>query len=440
MSRAKTNNRQNAELLAIEGGKPVRKQPLPWELPGAHWMGEEEARLTDRVLQAGSPFRFYGLKPQHMTDKLEELFRKRINRRYALGVNSGTAALSISLGALGIGPGDEVLLPGYFWVSCVSAIVRLGAIPKLVDIDDTFCMSPEDLRQKITPHSRAVLFVHMSGCTGHIDQVTAICREKGLKLVEDVAQANGATFKGKPLGSFGDLAIFSFQLNKNMSSGEGGLIVCDDEHLYKRCFAIHDLGYARNAAGRLDPTDERYQLWGMGCRMSEVTAAVALAQARKLDRIVRAMRTSKWAIRRELKKIPGLQFRRILDPAGDSGPFLITIYPSADIARRFTDALRAEGIRGVPGSTACLYMEEWGLHWHFNVPSLTHRRSLSSDGWPWTHPANAFAAEYRYDRGTLPMCDDMARRGALLTIASCLTAKDRQEIVQAFRKVAAKML
>ena len=425
------------EKLAIDGGTPVRTKPLPWELPGAHWMGKEEERLVARVARAQSPFRFYGLDPQHMADKLEAEFRKRFGRRHALGVSSATAGLHIALAALGLGPGDEVLLPGYFWVSCVSAIVRLGAIPRLVDVDDTLCMDPEDLKRKITPHSKAVLLVHMSGAPGHVDKVAAIARKHKLPLVEDCAQSIGGSLHGRQTGTFGNIAVFSFQLNKNISSGEGGMIVCDDEHLFKRCFSLHDLGYARNAAGRLDLADARYRLWGVGARMGELPAAMALAQFSKLDRITGAMRRAKWAIRKKLSDIRGLEFRNILDPKGDTGPFLITLYPTPEIAEKFTNALRAEGIRGPEGSFACLRMTEWGLHWYFNNSSLVDKASIGASGWPWTDPANRFAKAYRYDRGTLPACDDLAGRGALLTIASCLTPKDIDDIVRAFRKVAA---
>ena len=426
----------NRRQTSTHTESPVRSQPLPWELPGAHWMGEEELALVGQVIRARSPFRYYGLDLQHMADRLENMFAQRHGRKYALGVNSGTAGLQIALAALGVGPGDEVLLPGYLWVSCISAIVRLGAIPRLVDIDDTFCMSPEDLSRKIGPHSKVVMLIHMSGAPGRVEEIVRLCRQHKLALLEDCAQANGASFRGRPVGTFGDIAVFSFQLNKNMSSGEGGMIICDREDLYKRCFAIHDLGYARNEAGRLDFRNERYQMWGVGSRMSELTAAMALAQLKKRDRIVRAMRTAKWAIRRQLEKIPQLGFRTILDPEGDSGPFLITIYPDRATCQAFTDALRAQGIRGPEGSYACLTMEEWGLHWYFNNLSLVNRRGFTPNGWPWTDPANAFAQSYTYGRGTLPTCDDLASRSALLTIASCLTRQDIRDIVTAFRKVA----
>lgn len=431
---------ERANRLAIDGGAPVRREPLPWELPGVHWIGEEERELVDRVVRARSPFRFYGPDPQHMVETLEREWCEAFGHRNALGVSSGTAALTIALSALGVGPGDEVFVPGYLWVSCLSAVVRTGAIPRLVDIDETFCIDTEDLKRKIGPHSRAVLCVHMSGAPGRIAEIAEICRAHGLGLVEDCAQAAGASVGGRAVGRFGDIGIFSFQLNKNMTSGDGGMLVAEDDALFRRIVALHDLGYPRNEKGRLDSSDENCQLWGMGARMSELAGAMALAQMRKLPRITGAMRASKWRIRAQLADLPGLDFRHIPDPAGDTGPFLLMLLPDAALARRFVEALRAEGIAGPPGSLACITMQEWGMHWYFNVPSLVQRRSNSRDGFPWTHPANAFAKDYDYGMGALPRCDEFQARGALLAIGSTLTEADESDIVTAFRKVANGLL
>ena len=428
-------SRHLANRLAIEGGTPVRDTPLPWELPGAHYIDDEEKRLVDQVIDARSPFRFYGLDSKGMVDQLEAEWCSTFGHKYALGVNSGTSALHIALAAFGVGPGDEVMVPGYMWVSCISAIVRTGAIPRLVDIDATFCMDPVDLERKIGPHSRAVLTVNMSGAMGHNDQIAKVCRKHGLRLLEDSAQAIGASLNGRPSGSFGDIGIYSFQLNKNMTSGEGGLLVTEDEDLFKRCSALHDLGYSRNDQGRLDPSDERYQFWGTGSRMSELSGAMALGQMRKVRTITGHMREAKWKIREAIKEIPGITLREISDPAGDTGPFLLTVYPSAETCQRFTSALKAEGVRGPEGSTTCVTMSEWGMHWYFNIPSLVKKRSNSKDGFPWTHPSNAFAGSYGYGKGTLPVCDAMSDRAALLSIASVLTDQDVADIIAAFQKV-----
>ena len=420
--------------------KPIRTAPLPWEFPGVHWIDKNESDLVNQVIQSHSPFRYYGPDLQHMTEKLERAFCQKNGVPYALAVNSGTSSLHIVLGAFNVGPGDEVLIPGYLWVSCISAIVRLGAIPILVDIDKTFCMDPISLEKKITPRSKAILCVHMSGAMGHIDKIATIAKAHNLYLLEDCAQAAGCTFNGKAVGSFGDAAIFSFQLNKNMTSGEGGMILCHDKVLYNRCFAIHDLGYPRNENGRLVTTDDNCQLWGVGARMSELTAAFALAQLNKLDKITSAMRHAKWTIRHALEKIPGLEFREIPDQKGDSGPFLITIYKTSAQCDAFTKRLQTLGIKGPEGSLACVTMKEWGLHWYFNNISLVQKRSICSEGFPWSHSKNAFAKNIQYHHGSLPKCDELHDRAALLTIASNLTPNDCDDIIAAFQLAAKEIL
>lgn len=435
-----TSHATESQALAINGGPPVRTEPLPWEFPGASFIGEEELELVSQVVKAHSPFRFYGPRAQHMVDQLEQEWCESYGHRHALGVSSGSAALSIAMSALNLGPGDEVLVPGYLWVSCVSAIIRAGAIPRLVDIDDTFCMSPTDLQSKISPHSRAVLCVHMSGAPGHVQEIAALCKSHGLALIEDCAQAAGASVDGRSVGRFGDIGIFSFQLNKNMTAGEGGMIVCEDDALFQRIVALHDLGYARTESGRLDTSNEQVQLWGVGARMAELPGAMALAQSRKLPTITAAMRNAKWTIRQALADTPGLTFRHVPDPAGDTGPFLLMLLANESLAMHFVEALHAEGIKGPVGSLACVTLQNWGLHWYSNIPSLVGKRSNSRDGFPWTHPSNAFALGYNYGKGNLTTCDDYQARGALLTIASTLSNQDVNDIIAAIKKVARVIL
>ena len=412
---------------------------LPYEWPGSYFIGEEEIEAVNRVLLARSPFRYYGHDLQHYADALEEAYRQRTNRQYALGVNSGTAALSIALSAMDVGPGDEVLLPGYLWVSCLAAVVRAGAIPRLVDIDDTFCMDPHDLERKITSHSKVVLLVHMSGATGDLARVIEVARAHNLLVLEDVAQANGARFRGRPLGSFGDMAIFSFQLNKNMTAGEGGMVVCDDRALYDRAVAYHDLGYARNPEGRLVTDDPDLQLWGQGGRMNELTAAVLCAQERKLDRIVARMRELNHRLYAGLKGIGGLRPRRVIDPQGDSGAFALLIWPDTATCQRMVTATHEAGVRPGPQGINNVPMSSWGLHLYYNNASLVNKRGVNSAGRPWTDPANVFAADYRYDQGVLPQADDLFSRTSLLEVPPVMTTELCDRVIQIFRDKAAEL-
>ncbi len=413
-----------------------KQELIPYEWPGSYYFGEEELAAVSEVLQARSPYRFYGHDLQNYADRLESAYCERLGRRHALAVNSGTAALSIALGALGVGPGDEVLLPGYMWVSCVASVVRAGAIPHLVDVDDTFCMATEDLERKIGPHTRAVILVHMSGAPGAINQVAEACRRRGVYLIEDCAQANGAKFQGKPVGSFGDLAVFSFQLNKNITAGEGGMVVCDDERLYRRAWACHDMGYPRTRDGRLDHSDPDCQLWGQGSRYAELLAAVVSAQLPKLDAITAEMRRKKYNLRQKLSGIPDLAFRRIIDPAGDAGSFLIMIWKDREVCLRVVERTRENGIRPGEWGVNNIPMTEWGLHIYYNNASLVNKRPVNEAGRPWSDPLNGFAEGYQYRKGACPVLDDLIDRSSLLAIPPVLGGEAINRIAEAFRKAA----
>jgi 8-amino-3,8-dideoxy-alpha-D-manno-octulosonate transaminase len=409
---------------------------IPYEWPGSFFIADEEVEEVMKVLKARSPFRFYGPDLQRCVERLEAAYCQRLKRKYAIAVNSGTAALSLALAALGVGPGDEVLVPGYMWISCISAIVRSGAIPRLVDVDDTFCMDPADLKKKIGPHSKGVLMVHMSGAMGAVDQIREICGDRNLFLLEDCAQANGATYKGRPAGTFGEMAIFSFQLNKNITAGEGGLVVCDDESLYRRSWAVHDLGYPRNADGRLEFSDPKYQMWGQGSRYAELLAAVMLAQLRKLDAITAAMRRRKYALRKRMSAIPGLSFRRIIDPDGDTGAFMLMIWKDQPTCLRVVEQTRNAGIRCGPWGLNNIAMTDWGLHIYFNNASLVRKSPLNAAGRPWSDPLNEFARAYEYGKGTLPVLDSLVDRSSLLAIPPVLTDDAIERIAQAFESAA----
>ncbi len=411
---------------------------LPYEWPGSYFIGEEEIEAVTKVLLARSPFRFYGHDLQHYADQVEEFFRQRLGRKHALAVNSGTSALSIAMASVDVGPGDEVLMPGYLWVACISSVVRAGAIPRLVDIDSTFAMDPDDLEHKINSRTKAVLLVHMSGACGEVERIAQICRDHKVLLIEDVAQANGASFHGRPLGSFGDLAIFSFQYNKNITSGEGGMVVSDDDDLASRVWAFHDLGYARNAAGRLD-VHGPVQGWGQGSRMSELSAAMLLAQARKLDLITGTMRRLNQRLYAGLSQIPGAQRRRVIDPAGDSGPFVILTWPSAAICQQMVELTRAAGVRPGAAGMGNIRMTEWGLHIYYHNASLVEKHGVTSAGRPWSDPLNAFARDISYARGTLPRMDDLIERSSLIPVPPNLTPEMCDRIIVIFRECAAKI-
>ncbi len=423
-----------AGQAAINGGAPSRKRPLPLEFPGVHKMDDQEVEAAARVLRARSPFRYYGIDLQYEVDAFEREFAEFIGVRHALAVSSGTGALHCALAALGVGPGQEVIVPAYAWVSCIASVVNLGAIPVIADIDDSFCLDPVDVERKITPHTRAILFVHMSGAPGDALALRSLAERRSLFLLEDCAQCAGGTIQGRKVGTFGHVAIFSFQMNKNMTAGEGGCLVTDNTGLYRRAFASHDLGYARDASGRLDFSEDGISLWGRGYRMDELRGAVLRVQLRKLPSIIRGMRRSKWKLREVISQFPGVGLRRILDPEGDTGGFLITTYKTRELATGVNRALRAEGIVTFAQGISNILLSEFGLHLYYKNLSLVRRASVDAGGFPWNLPANQGLGG-SYEIGACPVADSLFERSILVPVPSCLTKKDDAEIAQAFRKV-----
>lgn len=427
------------EKLAIEGGKPVRTAPLPLEFPGVHHMDEEEVEAALRVLKSRSPFRYYGVDLQGEVEAFESEFASFLGVKHAIAVNSGTGALHTALSALGVGPGQEVIVPAYMWVSVVAAVVNLGAIPVLADIDETFCLDPAAVQKSITPRTTGMIVVHMSGAPANIPELLKVARESGLFLLEDCAQCAGGSVDGKKVGTFGDMGIFSFQMNKNMTSGEGGAVVTNDARLYDRAFACHDTGYARDANGRALFDNLDLCLWGRGYRLDEMRASILRVQLRKLPRIIGAMRGSKYRIRRQLEKLPQVRFRKIVDPQGDTSCFMISIFPTSEVAGQVNRALRAEGIVTSSQGVNNVVMTDWGLHIYFNIPSLVNKTSVDKKGSPWKLAENqGSTASYR--KGTCPVADSLFERSILLAIPSCLTEQDEEDIVHAFRKVLSRQV
>jgi 8-amino-3,8-dideoxy-alpha-D-manno-octulosonate transaminase len=397
-------------------------------------MDDEEVEAALHVLRDRSPFRYYGVKLRGEVEKFEKEFAEHLGVSYAVAVSSGTGALHTALSALGVGPGQEVIVPAYMWVAVVASVVNLGAILILADIDETFGINPDDLRQRITPRTRGIIAVHMSGAPMNIKAVAQIARERGLFLLEDCAQANGASIDGQKVGTFGDMAIFSFQMNKNMTAGEGGCVVTRDLRLYRRAVAVHDLGYARDEQGRLIFDDPDLCVWGRGYRLDELRGAVLRVQLKKMPKIVEHMRSSKYRIRKALEKLPGVQLRRIVDPAGDTGAFLITTYESPAIAKEVNEALRSEGITTYPQGMSNIRMTDWGLHLYYNIISLVQKRSIDKLGFPWNLAENA-SSEKRYGKGTCPAADSLFERSIIMSIPSNLSSADEDDIVRAFTKV-----
>ena len=406
------------------------KVDWPFEYPGINWLGREEEQAALDVIRKGSLFRYYGPKrPTHVA-QLEEWAKGFYGVRHALAVNSGTGALCTAMSALRIGPGDEVIVPAFLWVATVNAIVLCNAIPVFCEIDDSFNMDAGDLRKKITKHTKLITAIHMAGAPCAMDAIMQVANEHAVPVLEDCAQCNGGSFGNRKVGSFGKVATFSLQINKNVTAGEGGLVVTNDDALYDRLIAAHDLGVPWKNAAPDERSDVR--LWGQGRRMSELAGAVANVQIRKLPEVIAHMRSSKERIKSILGTPPGVSFRRLNDPAGDTGPFLILRSDNAAHARRIADNLAARGIKN------SFLLSEYGLHIYHNIRALVHKTPLSAAGNPWSLPQNAESV-YRYERGACPQSDALFEHSVIITIPSRLTdAQERQMAEAIIRSISAR--
>jgi dTDP-4-amino-4,6-dideoxygalactose transaminase len=307
--------------------------------PGSQWIGEEEKREVLDVLSSGYLFRYGSLDDprfKHKVFSFEQELAARCGVRYALATSSGTAALICALKAVGLEPGDEVIVPAYKFIASFSAVISAGGVPVLAEIDDSLDIDPDDIARRLTPRTKAVMPVHMLGNPCAMDEITAACRKRGLRLVEDACQANGASYRGRPVGSIGEIGAFSLNIFKTVTSGDGGAVATDDEDLYRLAFGYHDQGHAPLRAGV--EVGER-SILGMNFRMNELTGAVALAQLRKIDRVLTVLREKKKLFKDLISDIPGVRFRRLNDPAGDCATLLTVIFDSAEQAGRVSRAL-----------------------------------------------------------------------------------------------------
>lgn len=332
------------EALAIDGGAPVRKLPLPHDFPGAAVLGEEEKQAVLDVLNRQSPFRYYGPDPAYAVRGFEEAFSERIGTAHTLALSTGTAALIVGLEALEVGAGDEVLVPGNTFIATAGAVLRVGATPVYVDVDDTFNIDPEDLQRKRTARSRAVIPVHFEGSACDMAAVNAVAREHDLVVLEDVAQACGARIRGRRVGSLGHLGAFSFQINKLLTAGEGGALTGDNAELMDRAQRVHDQGGVRGADGAMGLDESGGAILGENYRMSELCGAVLREQTKKLDSVIAGLRRVADAIRAGVREVPGIELRRHVDPEGEVGRRIFLTLPDPDVAIRVEQASKAEGV------------------------------------------------------------------------------------------------
>lgn len=410
---------------AAQDNRPVREKPLRHENWGASHYDAAEKAQVDEVVDTGVPFRFTarrGVQPVKVAT-YEREFATKIGARYALALTSGTAALECAMVALGIGPGDEVILPAWTWHSDCTAVVRAGALPVFAEIDESFNIDPKDIEARITPQTKAIIAVHLQGNPADLDPILAIAKKHRLRVIEDCSQAVGASYKGRRLGSMGDIGTYSHQESKTITAGEGGTLVTSDPELFERAVRFHDVGniFAPHKE-MLGGETNLAPFVGTNFRMSEFTGGVMLAQLRKLDNIIASVRINASKVYDGLREIPGLKHRLRPDPMGDLGSPVMMRFDTKVQRDRFLDLMKAENVpaNGPAGSVV------------LPIQPYIENKIATHAAWPtWT---SARGKAIRYGAASCPRTIDVLSRFGGVLVSPKYTRQDLDDIVAAVRK------
>ena len=342
-------------------------------MPGFEFFGEEEKKEVNEVLETGILMRYGFEGPRKgiwKSKELEQAICSRFNTKYAQLTSSGTAALTTAMASLGIGAEDEVIMPAFTFVASFEAVLSVGAVPVLVDIDSSLTLDPVAVEAAITSKTKCIMPVHMCGSMADLDALKAICDKHQLILLEDACQSIGGTYKGKPLGSIGHAGTFSFDFVKTITCGEGGVVMTNDKEVYTKADAYTDHGHDHLG---VDRGADLHPFLGYNFRISELHAAVGLAQIKKLDQFLALQKKNNQILRSYLEKVPGITFRTIPDPAGDSYSFLTWFLPSQTATEKVIEALKQASLLA---GNFYWYANNW--HYIRKWDHLKNVQSLSS--------------------------------------------------------------
>ncbi len=338
-------------------------------MPGFELFGDLERKEVNDVLDNGVLMRygFDGMRNGHWKAKeLETELGKTFNSKHVQLVSSGTAAVSVALASAGVGAGDEVIMPTFTFVASFEAIMMLGAIPVLVDIDDTLTLDPTAVEAAITNKTKAVMVVHMCGSMANLKALQKVCNTNNLVLVEDACQAIGATYNGNPLGSVGDLGCFSFDFVKTITCGEGGAVITNNKDYYIN--ADHYSDHGHDHIGN-DRGAETHPFLGYNFRISELHAAVGLAQVRRLSEFLEIQRKYLKIFQDKLSQIPEVTLRTVPEGGEESGAFFNFFLPDLETTRKVIKAFKENGI------DAC--WNYYDNNWHY-IRKWDHLKELKS--------------------------------------------------------------
>lgn len=403
--------------------------------PGGLEVGEREAEAALRVIKSKRLIRFYGADDPDdpgtsEAEELEKAFAERMGVEYALGLTSCTAALVTGLAALGVGPGDEVIVPSYTFIASPSAVLAVGAIPIVAEVDDSLTLDPASVAERVSPYTKAIMPVHMRGMATDMDAIAAVAAEHDLRVIEDVAQAGGAGYKGRALGSIGDIGCFSLQMHKIITTGEGGVLVTDDPELLFRAKCFHDSASEWRGAAWQDPDttvrDSFVAFPGMNFRMPEITAAIGAVQLSRLDGLLDRMRAYKRQLARTVADTGRVQLRRVTDEQ-EAGTQLVFFTETPELAQAVAAALTAEGVEG-----KVLYVED-EHDWHVYAwwRDILAKRTWNAQGYPFSFAQR----EIEYTADMCPKSLDLLSRAVLINVPPQMTQDDADETGAALEKV-----
>jgi perosamine synthetase len=420
--------------LAIKGGKPVRTEPFAVRRP----MGAEEKQAVLEVMDSGDLSGFFGSPgPQWLGGpKVQEFERKWADQygfRHAISVNSWTTGLMTAVGAIGIGPGDEVIVSPYTMSASATAILFYGGIPVFADIDpDTFNITAETIAPCITPRTRAIMVVHIFGQAADMDPIMALARQHGLKVIEDGAQSPGVRYKGQPVGAIGDIGGFSLNYHKHIHTGEGGMLVTNDDQLALRSQLIRN--HAENLV-ESQGVEDLTNMLGSNYRLTELQAAIGTAQLDKVDALVATRQRLAARFSAALAGMPGLTPAHVT-PGAEHAYYLYPVkFDSAQVGmsrRDFVQAVNAELPK--PEVWEQTGFVEAYVRPLYLAPLYQRKIALGSKGFPWTQNPDV---QYDYGKGLCPVVERMHEQELIYTplMREPLAEADIDQFIAAIRKV-----
>jgi 8-amino-3,8-dideoxy-alpha-D-manno-octulosonate transaminase len=367
-------------------------------MPGTELFGAEERKEVNDVMQTGILFR-YGHDAQRNNHwkarEFESEVKKITGAKYAHAMSSGSTAIATALAASGIGAGDEVIVPPFTFIASVEAVLFIGALPVFAEIDETLCLSAQGIEKAITPKTKAVCLVHMCGGMADMDGIMAVIKKHNLVLVEDAGQAFAASYKGTYTGLFGKAGSYSFDFFKIATAGEGGVLVTNDEETYKKADVYSDHGHDHIGSNR---GMENHPYLGFNYRISELHAAVALAQTRKVPSIREKNRHNKQFLQNLLSKNSNIGFAKLCDPSGDSATFLNILMPDPETAKRTVNELNSSGIGG---------FNYWFTNMYHFINQWDHLKNLKTVA---KLPVEVIGAPQDYNALQLPKSQEVVGR------------------------------